>query len=514
MNAVETVNDFMMQSKDDETRTNTLMFEFLTQMRNVKALRFSLPAFVHVFEKLMPTENGTPRVSMESIETVEIFHETFRRLISTDFERMLRIFPNTKQIDVYPSVSMLLDKSIIEKFAPLIKTITNLEKYTIKDIMNIPALKLDRLEFTDICDSTYVLRFINDHPEVSSCALAIDYSNVEFNRTYEMITDLAVTIDTFGIDYDDDDDFETPPHPEHMYDILRHTPNLLKLQIEFPRSEEHNFGHEEVTLKKLVEVEVNQIEFDCYQCCVTMLRSCVNVSMLTLKNVVQHLSLAQLNAIAENLKKLEYLAIFYEYDEDLGNLFEEWPSMPKLNHLILNKVGIVTERGIKNLKNGSPCLETLKLYSIRGWNMNEVINVTAECFPNIVNLVLRGGRTKHVNNLSQVFANGRGWRLKTIDITPDLDHEDILRLFEQLDFLEMVKCKYGALVVTRRIYYEVKVLNAYMLEEIVQPMKSRKRIHLDGDESSDSETSSSEMSDDDDDTDSDFEADENDIIVL
>lgn len=205
--------------------------------------------------------------------------------------------------------------------------------------------------------------------------------------------------------------------------------------------------------------------------------------------------------------------MYFKQDEDLDNLFEEWPSMPKLNHLILNKVGIVTERGIRTIKSKSPLLETIKLYSIRGSNMNELIQVIAECFPDIVNLVLRGGRTSKVSNLSQTFTNGKGWRLKKLDVTADLDYADILQLFKQLDFLEIVTCKYGALVVTRRIYYEVTVLNAYTLDDIVQPMKSRKRIHLDADDSSDSETSSSEMSDDDTDSD-DFDGDENDIIVL
>lgn len=311
MNVTETVTDLMIQSKDDEPRTNNLLFEIVCRLKRIKALRFSLPSFVHIFETLLPSVDSMPNVIIDSVETIEIFHETFRRLISADFHRMLKIFPKTKQIEIYPSVSMLLDNSIIRDFAPLIKTITNLEHYTIKDIMNVPELKLDRFEFPDPCDSVRVIRFLQEHPEISSCSLLIDYSNTVFDRPYEMITDLIVQVDAFEIDTDDDD--ETTDHPEHMYNVLKWTPNLLKLQIEFPKTEEHNFGHEEVQLKKLVEVEVTQIELDCYQCCLTMLRSCVNVKMLTLKDVAQHLSLPQLNAIAENLKDLEYMAIFYEY---------------------------------------------------------------------------------------------------------------------------------------------------------------------------------------------------------
>ncbi|XP_063703864.1 uncharacterized protein LOC134833476 [Culicoides brevitarsis] len=517
MNVTETLHDLMMQTRDDEPRTNSLLFEHLIcGMKNLKYLRFSLPSFVHAFETLLPSMNSNPPFTIASIEKVEIFHETFRRLIADDFRRMLKIFPNTKEIHIYPSVSMLLDKSIIQTFAPLIKTITNLEHYTIKDIMNIENLALDHLEFPDPCESSRVLRFIQEHPEIKSASLLVDYSSVDFMRPYDMITTLIIQVDAFEID-----EFDDESNPEYMYNILRFTPNLKRLQIEFPKAEEHNFGHTEIDLPHLEEVEVTQIELDCQNCCLKLLKSCVNTKTLTLKDVSQHLEVVQMQAIAQTLVNLENVSIFYEYDEELGNLFEEWPEMPKLRHLTLNKVGVVTIPGIRTLQASCPLLQTLKLYSIRNTNMKELLQEIANKFPDIVDLTLRGGRTQKVSNLSEIFAGGKGWRLKTLDISPDLEHSDILQLFKQLDFLQVVTCKFGALVVTRRIYYEVTKMKAYKLDEIVQPMKSRKRIHLDADDSSDSETSSSEMSDDDDDdydsTDTynsdDMDA-ENDIIVL
>lgn len=177
--------------------------------------------------------------------------------------------------------------------------------------------------------------------------------------------------------------------------------------------------------------------------------------------------------------------------------------MPKLKHLTLNKVGVVTERGIRTLKSQSPLLEAIKLHSIRGSNMTKLVKFIGKYFPEIVLLVFRGGRTDKIRDLSQIFANGTGWRLKTLDISPDLDYDDILQLFKQLELLEKVTCKYGALVVTRRIYYEVAVTKEYALNEIVQPMKSRKRNYLEADDSPDSETSSSDESGDDSDPESD-----------
>lgn len=301
MNVGETVTDLTIQSHGDEPRTNALLFEILFRLKNVKALRFSLPAFVHVFETFLPTEDAKPDITVESIETVEIFHETFRRIIPDDFRRMLKIFPNTKQIEVYPSDAMLLNKNIIHEFAPLIKTITNLGYYTIKNITNVPELKLDRLDYPFPCECTRVLRYLREHPEIRACSLSMHYRSTTLDRPYENITELILSI--YKLDETIDD---------HMRRVLRWTPNLEKLELEASEPEEHNFGHKTVELKKLKELQISKFDISCNDCFSTMLRSCVNVEELTLVEMVQHLSVKQFKAIADNLIHLKYLSISYD----------------------------------------------------------------------------------------------------------------------------------------------------------------------------------------------------------
>lgn len=90
---------------------------------------------------------------------------------------------------------------------------------------------------------------------------------------------------------------------------------------------------------------------------------------------------------------------------------------------------------------------------MRGSNMNELVQVIAECFPDLIEFLLRGGCTEKVNDLSHLFRNRKGWRLKSLEISPDLNHVDILQLFNQLDLLENISYNYGAMNVTRRAWY-------------------------------------------------------------
>lgn len=167
----------------------------------------------------------------------------------------------------------------------------------------------------------------------------------------------------------------------------------------------------------------------------------------------------------------------------MNNHFEQWPAIPHLKRLDLNKVGHVSVIGIRNLKSKCPLLSEIHLYSHRGSNMNEIFQAIAECFPDIVSLTLRGGRTDTLNNLSQYLQNGKGWRLKFLDLSPNLDHEDILQLFDQHNFLESLSCKYGSLKVTRRVWYEISVLHAYTLDIVEQQLNNRKRLYGESDES-------------------------------
>uniref|UniRef100_A0A336KZG6 CSON001014 protein n=1 Tax=Culicoides sonorensis TaxID=179676 RepID=A0A336KZG6_CULSO len=507
MNFTETVSNLVIYAKDDEIRTNTLLFEFLLQFKNIKTLSFSFPAFAHIFERI----SAYP--ALTSVKKVVIFHETFRRVISTDFQRLLKLLPNTEKIEIFPSDSMLLDKNIISEYAYLIKIIAGLEYYTIKDIMDIPDLKLEKVGYCDVefGDSLRVIRFLQEHPDIKSANLALDCSGPIFDRTYDMITHLNLTIDGFDDDADEEGDDDND-EPEYMFKVLKYTPNLENLIIKCEKSEDHNFGHKIVELKKLENVEISNLSLECLDCCSSMLMSCVNVKMLTLGPCNMHLQLSHIRVIAFNLKNLEYLAVYHEDVDELENHLEEWPSMPKLEQLILNKVGNVSKIGIENLKSSCPRINTLRLYSMRGPNMPELIQTICECFPNIINITLRGGRLTKICNLNEIFVQRKGWRLKSLDVSPNLDHNDILQLFKQCDLLESVSCLYGALIVNRRIYYEVDVLKSYTLSDIVQPLKNRKRLHLEADDSSDSETSDSEESSNDDI--SDFSVDENDIVLM
>lgn len=178
---------------------------------------------------------------------------------------------------------------------------------------------------------------------------------------------------------------------------------------------------------------------------------------------------------------------------ELQNHFARWPAMPKLKTLVVNRVGHLTNKGITNLQQNCPLLEVIKFYSLRGAKVNALLKLIFQSFPNLGTVTFRGGRCLNIPQLN--YINGKvGWRLKELDVSPYIEPSAIIKLFKNNNFLETVRCKYGALVVTRRIYYEVEILKAYTLESIQQPLKNRKRLHLYNDMSSDSETSDSEES--------------------
>lgn len=163
--------------------------------------------------------------------------------------------------------------------------------------------------------------------------------------------------------------------------------------------------------------------------------------------------------------------------------------MPKLKTLIVYRVGIVTDNGILHLQKNCPMLEVIKFYSLRGSYVNNLLKFTIESFPNIKAITFRGGRSHDISKLD--YIKGKvGWRLKELDVSSYIKPPSISQLFENCDFLETVRCKYGAVVVTRRIYYEAEILKAYTLKSIEQPLKNRKRLHTNGADSSDCGTSS------------------------
>lgn len=191
-------------------------------------------------------------------------------------------------------------------------------------------------------------------------------------------------------------------------------------------------------------------------------------------------------------KKLKHLILMLQSVE-LQNHFAWWPAMPKLKILAVNRVGYLTNKDIKNLQSTCPMLEVLKFYSLRGSNMDRLLKETFESFPSIKAITFRGGRCEGISELDYIKDNV-GWRLQELDISANIQPSAIIKLFQNNNFLQIIRCKYGALVVTRRIYYESEILKAYNLDEIEQPLRNRQRLHLYEDYSSDSETSDSEES--------------------
>lgn len=213
---------------------------------------------------------------------------------------------------------------------------------------------------------------------------------------------------------------------------------------------------------------------------------------------------------SRELRDISIFLYFLLQGADHGNYFENWPSMPNLKRLIVNRVGYVTDNGIRNVHTKCPMLEVIKFYSLRGSRIDLLLKLTINCFPNIEAITFRGGRTAEIRELN--YIQGKvGWKLKELDLSSDVKITAILKLFKQNDLLETIRCKYGSLVVTRRIYYEVGILKAYDMKSVEQPLKNRKRLHFDEDTSSDSETSGSEESSSEESTsDTDTDADDSD----
>jgi len=265
-----------------------------------------------------------------------------------------------------------------------------------------------------------------------------------------------------------------------------------RINCKIQRQMEHQFGHQVVDLT-LTSVTMTRLRLDCKLCCSAMLKSFANVKSLKLAPRRGEIPLNELSVIASHLQHLEHLELIFDDRVELGNHFESWPSMPNLKVLIVNRVGLLTKEGVFNLRYMCPLLDTIKLYSMRGSKITDLLKFTFQCFHNIKSITYRGGRCPDISELNYI-KDKVGWRLKELDVSAYIQPHVIIKLFKNNDFLEIVRCKSGALEVTRRIYYEVEVLNAYTLESIEQPLKNRRRLHLEENTSSDSETSDSEES--------------------
>ncbi|KAG4071362.1 hypothetical protein HA402_004066 [Bradysia odoriphaga] len=484
-NGASTVTELIVHGKDDEPRTNALLFELIMEMKSLRVLRFTLTAFVHCLEIMC----ANTVEQCKSLEHVQIMHIDCKRLIFDDFQRLLRVFPNINRIDIKTYDTMLLGEDILHRFGHLIKSIEKLESYTLSEVLNVPNMLLKHISYEwcddDDSDTTILAGFLNEQRELETVHLKIVHYTEPFlySEIDRFLTDLELTVKK-----SDDSDEEVMK----LGDLLKGTPNLKKLSVRYRGK--HEFGHEVVQLKHLTDVTMRRYSLDCETCFITVLKSIANVTTLKFMRHSE-MRLKQLTLISKHLLHLQGLQLMFQDSVELQNNFARWPAMPKLKTLIVNRVGHLTNKAIEKLRESCPMLEVLRFYSVRGRGAQipGLLKLIFNSFPNLQTVTFRGGRCTQIPHLNYITGKV-GCRLRELDISAYIQPAAIIKLFQNNTSLETVRCKYGSLVVTRRIYYEAAVLNAYSLDSMQQPLKNRKRLHMYEDLSSDSETSDSEES--------------------
>lgn len=302
--ATNTITEMIVHAKDNEPRTNALLFEMIREMANLRILRFTLTAFVDSLETLNLNADGS-LVPCKSLEHVQIIHTDCKRLILADFNRLLAIFPNVKRIDVTTYEAMLLGEDILQNFSHLIKSIEKLEWYTLIDLADIQNLSLKHISYEccadEIEDVTALSEFLNDHNEIETFNLKLFHASKElFTQPRHELIDLYLTTSRKS---------ETDECIE-LKDVLLCAPNLKKFSVKC-RIGLHQFGHQVVAMKQLSDVTMNRFVLDCEQCFVTALKSFANVSTLKL---VRHdeISVRQLNLLSVHLKQLQSLELMFD----------------------------------------------------------------------------------------------------------------------------------------------------------------------------------------------------------
>ncbi|XP_037050064.1 uncharacterized protein LOC119084260 [Bradysia coprophila] len=483
-NGASTITEMIVHAKDDEPRTNALLFESIMEMKSLRVLRFTLTAFVHCLEIMC----ANTVEQCKSLEHVQIMHIDCKRLIFDDFQRLLTVFPNINRIDIKTYDTMLLGEDILHRFAHLIKSIEKLESYTLSEVVHVPNMLLKHIsyEWCDDDDSDMITftEFLNAHSEIETVHLKVVHNTEPFlYSAIEQLTDFELTVKK-----SDDSDEEVMK----LGDLLKGTPNLQKLSVRYRGKPE--FGHQVVQLKQLTDVTMRRYCLDCEPCFIAVLKSIANVTTLKFMRHSE-MNVKQLTLISKHLQHLQSLQLMFQDSVELQNKFARWPAMPKLKTLIVNRVGHLTNKAIEKLRESCPMLEVLRFYSVRGRGAQipNLLKLIFNSFPNLQTVTFRGGRCTQIHHLNYITGKV-GCRLRELDISAYIQPAAIIKLFENSTSLETVRCKYGSLVVTRRIYYESAVLNAYPLDSMQQPLKNRKRLHIYEDLSSDSETSDSEES--------------------
>lgn len=303
--APNTITEMIVHAKDNEPRTNALLLQLILEMKNLRVLRFTMTAFVHSIETICSTP--TLIEPCKSLQHVQIMHSDCKRLILADFARLLQIFPNIRRIDVTPSEAMLLGEDIIQTLAYLIKSIEKLESYTLIELADIQNLSLSHITYEccadDAEDVTTFYEFLNAHREIATMNLKLLNGSSEFfHQPLEQLTDLDLIIKKSPISEVMEEDMK-------LGNILQWTPNLKKFAVRYKG--EHQFGHQVIEMKDLIDVTMTRFCLDCETCFTTILKSIANVKSLKFARHGE-ISVKQLTLISTHLQQLERLELMFE----------------------------------------------------------------------------------------------------------------------------------------------------------------------------------------------------------
>lgn len=305
-NAANTVQEMIVHARDDQPRSNAMLFQFIMEMKNVRVLRFTLTAFVHGLDAICSTPESIEQRG--SVEHVEIIHKDCKRLILADFEHLLQIFPNINRIDIRTSEAMLLGEDIIHRFAHLIKSIEKLESYTSEELTEVDNLSLDHFSIECCADNSIEVEqlheFVAAHPKFETAHLKLlKCSGAFFNKPYHQLIGLDLVMKKF-ISYLGDNP------AVNIANILQWTPNLKKLSITFKGR--HDFGHGvDIQMKNLIDVTLKKFGLDCRTCFTTIMKSIRNVKSLKL-GCRREITVRQLIIISQNLRHLESLELMFD----------------------------------------------------------------------------------------------------------------------------------------------------------------------------------------------------------
>lgn len=296
------ITEMTVHAKDNEQRTNALLFQMISQMTKLRILRLTLTAFVGSVEALTSTPNAL--VPYRSLEHIQIMHSDCKRLILEDFTRLLRIFPNIKRIDVTTYDAMLLGADILRRYARLFKSIEKLESYTVIEVTDIEHLSLQHVAFeclADDFDDVVLLYEIHRKIETMDVKL-LNGTRVFFTQPLEKLTGLNVAVKKTRASDEEDE------HTK-LGNILLMTPNLRKLSVRCKGN--HQFGHQVVDMKSLKNVTMTRFCLDCEKCFATALKSMAQITTLKLLRHAE-ITLKQLTLLSTHLVHLHSLELMFE----------------------------------------------------------------------------------------------------------------------------------------------------------------------------------------------------------